>query len=128
MAALRERLARAETRLQAEPHDLDAWDVVLSVADNSPLAEGRPLYERFLAQFPCAVRAAAARAVCPPVSRERVRARRASAHARGPEALPRRTPVRRRSSGKRSSTPSSARANSPRLRRTSAGACVRARI
>lgn len=55
MASPAERLARADARLQADPFDLSAWEVVLTVADASPLAEGRPLYERFLQQFPCAV-------------------------------------------------------------------------
>ncbi|KAJ1625267.1 hypothetical protein T492DRAFT_1040947 [Pavlovales sp. CCMP2436] len=47
-------LAEAEAKLSEEPFDLRAWEAVLSVADASPLVEGRPLYERFLHQFPCA--------------------------------------------------------------------------
>lgn len=58
-AGSRADFARAEQRLQADVYDVDAWNLLLSVADKLQLEEGRQLYERYLTVFPTAVRPAA---------------------------------------------------------------------
>jgi len=47
-----DRVQRAETRLEENEYDLDAWNLVIKEAQSRRIEESRPFYERLVTQFP----------------------------------------------------------------------------
>uniref|UniRef100_A0A8C1VH47 Cleavage stimulation factor subunit 3 n=1 Tax=Cyprinus carpio TaxID=7962 RepID=A0A8C1VH47_CYPCA len=48
----KQKVKKAEKKLEENPYDLDAWSILIREAQNQPIDKARKTYERLVAQFP----------------------------------------------------------------------------
>lgn len=51
-----EKLQRAQKTVDESPYDLEAWSILIREAQNRPITEVRPVFEKLVSVFPSAGR------------------------------------------------------------------------
>ena len=51
-----EKLQRAQKTVESSPYDLEAWSILIREAQNRPINEVRPVFEKLVTVFPSAGR------------------------------------------------------------------------